>query len=612
MHRTAVWSILLAAALLTVSPACGAKPPAAVKSSAAAKSPAPAAVPEPAWVVRSNKYTQMLLDVQMEHSPESASAQGLAQYDASITDASRADEIAQRKQLQEVLDRLKKIESKQKDRKVRQDLEILQRAYSLQFRRDDYQFDHNVQFIDAAQTVFNGLQTLLNDRVAPSRRPEALVRLRKYAGVDPGFTPFSEVLKQRMIEQMAKPGIVYPLADQMETELARDRSYADGIAELFTRYKITGWQAPYAKLRQQLAAYDTWIRADVMPKARSGFSMTPAEYALTLESYGVDTPPDQLAALAHADFTQCQAQMAPIAAQLAKQNGWASTDYRDVIRQLKKKQITGDAILPFYKARLKAIEDIIVAKDLVTLPDHPVVFRLETVAESARQHAPHMLPPPFLHNTGQTGEFLLPLNAPSTTGDTADNYGDFTSDAVAWPLVAHEARPGMGLEFDAMLRNGVSDARMLYAYNATNVDSWGLYSEWLMQPYEPLDGQLMSLDLRLQRDARAFLDPELQVGKVTPQDAYKLLVNDVVLNPVNARAEIERFTRIEPGQSTSYFYGFIQLLQLRKDTEAALGPKFDARAFNDFLLSQQPLPPDLMRQAVMQVFIPAQKKKKKK
>ena len=45
-----------------------------------------------------------------------------------------------------------------------------------------------------------------------------------------------------------------------------------------------------------------------------------------------------------------------------RQHGWSLTDYRDVIRELKKKQITGDAILPFYKERLKAIEDIIVAK----------------------------------------------------------------------------------------------------------------------------------------------------------------------------------------------------------------------------------------------------------
>jgi uncharacterized protein (DUF885 family) len=52
------------------------------------------------------------------------------------------------------------------------------------------------------------------------------------------------------------------------------------------------------------------------------------------------------------------------------------------------------------------------------------------------------------------------------------------------------------------------------------------------------------------------------------------------------------------------------MLQLRKDTEAALGPKFDAKQFHDFLLAQGLLPPDLLRNAVMEDFIPAQKKKK--
>jgi len=35
----------------------------------------------------------------------------------------------------------------------------------------------------------------------------------------------------------------------------------------------------------------------------------------------------------------------------------------------------------------------------------------------------------------------------------------------------------------------------------------------------PDDGKLISLQLRLQRAARAFLDPELQMGKWTPESA---------------------------------------------------------------------------------------------
>jgi uncharacterized protein (DUF885 family) len=410
------------------------------------------------------------------------------------------------------------------------------------------------------------------------------------------------------MEQMAKPGVVYPSANEMETELGRDKNYVDGLRQLFMKYKLTGWEEPLDKLQEELADYDTWIRGTVMPKARSDFKLAPEEYALSLEGYGVDIPPAQLAEMAHQAFTADQAEMQTLADRVAEEHGWSLTDYRDVIRELKKKQITGDAILPFYQARLKAIEDIIVAKGLVTLPERPAIIRLATAAETAQQPAPHMSAPPMLHNTGQKGEFVLPLNIPSATGGEADKYDDFTFDAVAWPMTSHEARPGHELQFDSMLEHGVSKARALYAFNSTNVEGWGLYSEWMMQPYEPVDGQLVTLQLRLLRDARAFLDPELQSGKVTQEQAYKVLEGDVAISHAFATEEVERFTFRSPGQANSYFYGYTKLLQLRKDTEAALGKKFNQKRFHDFLLAQGLLPPDLMRKAVMEEFVPRQKK----
>lgn len=69
-----------------------------------------------------------------------------------------------------------------------------------------------------------------------------------------------------------------------------------------------------------------------------------------------------------------------------------------------------------------------------------------------------------------------------------------------------------------------------YAFNSTNVEGWGLYSEYLIKPYMPAEGQLISLDFRLLRAARAFLDPELQAGKIQPADAYRVMEQDVVLS----------------------------------------------------------------------------------
>jgi len=560
-----------------------------------------------AWVERSNTYTNMLLEVEFAHTPERGSRQGLARFDERISQPTLADELARRRELEATLAKIDAAAPRETDKRVQEDLAILRKAYDLQFRQEDYRLRHEVPFLNASAEVFQGLRGLLDDQVAPERRPAALTRLRRYAGLEPGYQPFTELLKQRAREQMAKPGVVYPSRIELETELGRNSNYVEGIGALFGKYGLKGWEPAYAKLKDQLTDYDTWVRENILPKARSDFRLPAEKYALAFEEYGIDLPPAQIAAMAHTAFAQYQSQMAPLAAQIAKANNYPSADYRAVIRELKKKQITGEAILPFFTERLHAIERIITANDLVALPDRPAIIRLATAAETAQQPAPHMVPPPLLHNTGQRGEFVLPLNIPSATGAAADEYDDFTFDAVAWTLTAHEARPGHELQFDSMVEQGVSLARALYAFNSTNAEGWGLYAEYVMQPYEPAEGQLLTLQLRLLRAARAFLDPELQSGAVTPERAYEVLEKDVVLSHAFAKEEVERFTYRAPGQANSYFYGYTRLLSLREEVEAALGAKFQQRKFHDFILSQGLLPPDLMRKAVLEEFVPSQK-----
>lgn len=154
-----------------------------------------------------------------------------------------------------------------------------------------------------------------------------------------------------------------------------------------------------------------------------------------------------------------------------------------------------------------------------------------------------------------------------------------------------------------MIEHGVSLARSRYAFNSTNAEGWGLYAEYIMKPYMPLEGQLISLQFRLLRAARAFLEPELQAGKVQPEDAMRVLTQECVFSTPFANQEVERYTFRAPGQANSYFYGYTRLLQLRKDTEAALGGKFDQKEYHDFLSAQGLLPPDEIRKAVMEDYV---------
>jgi uncharacterized protein (DUF885 family) len=378
--------------------------------------------------------------------------------------------------------------------------------------------------------------------------------------------------------------------------------FVNGMGLLLEKYKLGGYEAPFAKLKEQLAEYDEFIRREVLPHARTDFRLPPEIYKLNLEAVGVDYTPEELTRLAHQAFAEIQNEMRPLAAKIAKARHLESADYRDVIRALKREQLAGGQILPHYQKRLAEIEDIVRREHLVTLPDRPAIIHLATAAETAQQPAPHMRAPPMINNHGERGAFVLPLG---TTGEGGEalKYDDFTFAAASWTLTAHEARPGHELQFDAMVERGVSLARAMFASNSTNVEGWGLYAEWFMLPYMPDEGKLVSLDYRLLRAARAFLDPELQQAKITPEQAMQTLEKAVFCSKAFATEEVERFTFRMPGQAVSYFDGYTRLREIRSAAEKALGRRFNVQRFHDFILSQGLLPPNLLRKAVMEDFV---------
>jgi uncharacterized protein (DUF885 family) len=59
-----------------------------------------------------------------------------------------------------------------------------------------------------------------------------------------------------------------------------------------------------------------------------------------------------------------------------------------------------------------------------------------------------------------------------------------------------------------------------------------------------------------------------------------------------------------PGQATAYFYGLEKLLALRAEVEQKLGARFDARDFHDAVLGAGLLPPDLVRESVLEALAP--------
>ncbi len=558
----------------------------------------------PEWVQKSNAHAQVLLDLFARLSPESAGQFGVPGYDEQITDLSPGIYERNMAAVKTAREEMEKRLAAETDPRVRQDLQILLDQIDKQSESNQVQHELVQPYFSVTQVVYMGIKGLLDERIPAERRKAAIVRLNRYAGLEKGYRPFAELAEARMRERM-NMGLLPPVKAEVERDLTDSKTFVDGIGELCTKFDVKDYKKPLGALRKQLAAYDDFVRTEILPQARTDFRQPEKLYQLALRDYGDTMPPAEIMSRARVAFRELQNQMQSMAILVAGEHGWADTDYRDVIKALKKDQLTGEAILPYYRNRLKEIEDIIRRENICTLPERDAVIELSAAAETAAIPAPHLSPPPLIGNTGQPAKFMLPLTAPDASGKE-QSFDDFTFEAASWTLTAHEARPGHELQFSKMLENGVSLARGLFSLNSVNVEGWGLYAEAELQPYEPIDGQLIALQHRLLRAARAVLDPGLQLGLVTRDEAMRVLRDDVCLSQPMALQEVERYTFRAPGQAPSYFVGYSQLLETRAKAELALGKHFDRRKFNDFVLAQGMLPVELLDKVVMEEFVAPQ------
>ena len=556
---------------------------------------------EAEWITQSNQYTQILLETNARYQPESAADLGLEQYDALVFDLKPENDERLEADLAATITRLEAARGSVTDERARQDVEILIKAAQRQSATSALNRRLMIPYFDVGKSVFSSFQDLLDARVAKKRHPAALVRLRRYAGTERGYEPITKLARARIEERMGNGSLTWPWVVEVQQHLDNAPRYVDGIRDLLKKSGLKGWQKDLDALTRELKEHNEWVRATVLPRARKTNRLPPEIYADNLKAYGVEADPRDLMQRALFAYLQTRDELDSLARIVANQEGYKSAGYRDVIRELKKNRVPPDQVLPLYKSHLAQLEDTIRKQNIVTLPKRDAAIRLSTEAEAAASPAPHLDTPRLIGNSGEPAEFVLPLK--NTQGAAMD---DFDSDAISWTVTAHECRPGHELQFAGMLERGVSSARVVYAFNSVNVEGWALYAEAEMKQYLPLEGQIGTLQMRMLRAARAFLDPMLNLGLIEPDAALRILTQEVMISEPFAKTEVDRYTFDAPGQATSYFYGYSRLEALRARTELALGDRFTEQPYHDFIINEGLLPLDLLEQAVMTRFVPSQ------
>lgn len=555
------------------------------------------------WVAQSDGNAELLIEILGKFSPELSSQLGREDFDEEILQLPKDYNERYVRALEDALVVLRNRLAAESHPAVRQDLAILIRAAEENIEETRVNEKHLLPYFDLHELMFLGVSSLLDEDVPPERRAAVMVRLRRYTGLEEGYTPLvdqAEAFLRHALEETALPG---PYRGELDKDLANGPRFLAGIKGLLETFGVSGHEQAYGLLEEQLAGYEEFLRNELVPRARDDFRLPAEVYASNLESFGIETPIEELASRAKVSFKEIQNEMQALASLIAEERSLSSSDYRDVIRELKKDQLKGEAILPHYRQRIQELERLIEQAQVVTLPEREMSFRFATEAESARTPAPHVRIPQLLGRAPESIDFLLPLRVPGEDGTEELAFDDFTYAAASWTLTVHEGRPGHELQLASVMEKGVSKARALFALNSVNVEGWALYAEAEMKPLLPLDGQLVSLQHRLLRAARAFLDPGLQRGTLSKEEAFRVLEEDVVLSHPMALQEVERYTFWGPGQAPSYFEGYTRLLEMRVEAELALADRFDRKEFHDFVLGQGLLPLSLLHEAVMEDFV---------
>lgn len=163
-------------------------------------------------------------------------------------------------------------------------------------------------------------------------------------------------------------------------------------------------------------------------------------------------------------------------------------------------------------------------------------------------------------------------------------------------LTVHEAMPGHHLQISRAQELGELPYFRRNAFETAFVEGWGLYAESLGEdmgmyrtPYE----RFGRLSYEMWRACRLVADTGIHWMGWDIEQARRCFAENTALSPHNIQTELERYIAT-PGQALAYKIGELTMQRLRREATAALGDRFDIRAFHDELLSAGAVPMDVL------------------
>jgi uncharacterized protein (DUF885 family) len=213
------------------------------------------------------------------------------------------------------------------------------------------------------------------------------------------------------------------------------------------------------------------------------------------------------------------------------------------------------------------------------------------------------VPPDIQDGAGQgyMNPGALDGSRPSTYYINLKNTGNWPKYSLP-TLTFHEGIPGHTWQFAYLAeRSGQPLIRMLLSGFNAYVEGWALYSEQLGDELGMYDqdwaGRLGYLQAQKFRAVRLVVDTGLHAKRWSREQAIAWAMEATGRTKESMQSEIDRYCST-PGQACGYKVGHTEILRLRDQAKARLGPRYDLRAFDDLVLGAGAVPLTVLDQVV--------------
>ncbi len=529
-------------------------------------------------------FAQSFLDGYLQRSPADATQVGDHRYDGTWPDLSVQGEANTRKWLEDTRTALGKLSREGLSEQNRIDAEILEdHLRSRLFAIDELKVPEHDP-VSYTNLIGEGLDPLVTRSFGTQDQ-----RMASLLGRLGGIPAIVAVAKQRL---------GHPAKIQTETAIQQNKGLIalleTQIAAQFAKVPAREHDLQEAARRAATALHDfqNFLETEVLPRSDGSFRLGRERFAKKLAfALGDDIDIDTVAANARALLTQTQAEMVDTAKQiwaddkLGKLPKLDTTDQRkafvkQVLDHVAKERPTNQTILADAKQWLDRATAFVREHDLVRVPDEPVrviempEYRRGVAVAYCDSSGP-------LEATPETFYTISPTPAAWPRPRVDSFYREYNESMLA-ELSIHEAMPGHYLQ---LMHNNRFKSKVRAVFSSGPfVEGWAVYGEWLMAekgfggPKVKLQRQKMVLRLT----ANAILDHDIHAGDMDEKAALALMKGEAFQEDGEAVGKWNR-ARLSSAQLTTYFYGFSELIKLRRAAETQ--PGFSERAYHDRLLS---------------------------